>query len=75
MRFNLTLQIKSIVEEGGAKFAGIQKVKGKHKYALATDLRTGSTYYLHIEGLTKNKVQTQLYWERMKTFKNQVVNF
>ena len=45
----------SIIEEGGAKFDGIQKVNGKDKFALATDLQTLSTYYLPIKGLTKKK--------------------
>ena len=58
----------SIIEEGGAKFEGIQKIKGKDKYALATDPQTGSTYYLPIKGLTKKKVQTKLVDERKKKF-------
>lgn len=56
----------SIIEEGGAKFEGIQKVKGKNKFAIATDPQTHSTYYLPIKGLTKKKVQNKLYKERKK---------
>lgn len=54
----------SIIEESGAKFDGIQKVKGIDKFAVATDLETRSTYYLPIKGLTKKKVQTKLTKER-----------
>jgi hypothetical protein len=56
----------SIIEEGGAKFDGIQKFKGREKFALATDLKTHSTYYLPIRGLTKKKVQNRLLKERKK---------
>ena len=58
----------SIIEEGGAKFDGIQKVNGRNAYALATDPQTLSTYYLPIEGLTKKKVKNRLNKER-KRFK------
>ncbi len=54
----------STIERGGAKFDGIQKVNGKDKFALATDPQTGSTYYLPIKGLTKEKVQNRLLKER-----------
>jgi hypothetical protein len=64
VRFNQPSQIKYIVEASGAKFEGIQKIKGKDKYAVATDRLTGSTYYLPIEKLTKKKVQTKLNRER-----------
>jgi len=56
----------SIIEKGGAKFDGIQKVKGKDKFALATDPQTFSTYYFPIKGLTKKKVQNRLLEERKK---------
>ena len=56
----------SIIQEGGAKFDGIQKVKGKDKFTLATDPQTLSTYYLQIKGLTKKKVQNRLFDERKK---------
>ena len=56
----------SIIEECGAKFDGVQKVNGKDKFALATDLQTRSTYYLPIKGLTKKKVKNRLYEERKK---------
>ena len=56
----------SIIEEGGAKFDGIQKVKGRDKFALATDPLTLSTYYLPIRGLTKKKVKNRLAKERKK---------
>ncbi len=56
----------SIIQEGGAKFDGIQKVNGKDKFALATDMQTRSTYYLPIKGLTKKKVQNRLLEERKK---------
>jgi hypothetical protein len=58
----------SIVEKGGAKFDGIQKVNGRDRFALATDPLTLSTYYLPIKGLTKKKVQNRLFTER-KRFK------
>ncbi len=58
--------IASIIEEGGAKFDGIQKVNGKDKFAVVTDLQTQSTYYLPIKGLTKKKVRTKLANERKK---------
>jgi hypothetical protein len=58
----------SIIEEGGAKFDGIQKVNGRDKFALATDLQTHSTYYFPIKGLTKKKVKERLIKER-KRFK------
>ena len=61
--------ISSIIEEAGAKFDGIQKVNGKEKFVLATDLQTQSTYYLPIKGLTKKKVKNRLFKERKK-FKN-----
>ncbi len=57
----------SIIERGGAKFDGIQKVNGKDKFALATDPQTGSTYYLPIKGLNKKKVQNRLLKERKKS--------
>lgn len=56
----------SIVEKGGAKFDGIQKVNGRDKFALATDPQTLSTYYLPIKGLTKKKVQNKLSEARKK---------
>lgn len=56
----------SIIEKGGAKFDGIQKVNGRNKYALATDPITHSTYYLPIMGLTEKKVQNRLFEERKK---------
>jgi len=56
----------SIIEEGGAKFDGIQKVNGRDKFALATDPQTRSTYYLPIRGLTKKKVKNRLAKERKK---------
>jgi hypothetical protein len=56
----------SIIEEGGAKFDGIQKVKGKDKFALATNPQKLSTYYFPIKGLTKKKVQNRLFEERKK---------
>ena len=58
----------SIIEEGGAKFDGIQKIDGRAKFALATDPQTLSTYYLPIKGLTKRKVKDRLSKER-KRFK------
>lgn len=58
--------ISSIIEEAGAKFDGIQKVNGKEKFVLATDLQTQSTYYLPIKGLTKKKVKNRLFRERKK---------
>jgi len=58
----------SIIQEGGAKFDGIQKVKGKDKFALAPDLQTRSTCYLPIKGLTGKKVKDRLIKER-KRFK------
>ena len=58
--------ISSIIEEAGAKFEGIQKVNGKKKFVLATDLQTQSTYYLPIKGLTKKKVKNRLFEERKK---------
>jgi hypothetical protein len=56
----------SIIEDSGAKFEGIQKVEGRDKFAVATDLQTLSTYYLPIKGLTKKKVQIKLANERKK---------
>jgi len=56
----------SIIEEGGAKFDGIQKVNGRNTYALATDPQTLSTYYLPIKGLTKRKVRNRLSKERKR---------
>ena len=56
----------SIIEKGGAKFDGIQKVNGRDKFALATDPLTLSTYYLPIRGLTKKKVKNRLDKERKK---------
>ena len=56
----------SIIEEGGAKFDGIQKVNGRDKFALATDPLTLSTYYLPIRGLTRKKVKNRLAKERKK---------
>ncbi len=58
----------SIIEESGAKFDGIQKVNGRDRFAVATDLQTFSTYYLPIKGLTKKKVQNKLANERKKKF-------
>jgi len=58
----------SIIEEGGAKFDGIQKIDGRAKFALATDPQTLSTFYLPIKGLTKRKVKNRLSKER-KRFK------
>ena len=58
----------SIIEEGGAKFDGIQKINGRAKFALATDPKTLSTYYLPLKGLTKRKVKNRLNRER-KRFK------
>jgi hypothetical protein len=60
----------SMILKSGARFDGIQKVNGKDKFAVATDLKTLSTYYLPIKGLTKKKVQTKLENER-KRFKTQ----
>jgi len=56
----------SIIEASGAKFDGIQKVDGRDRFAVATDLQTHSTYYLPIKGLTKKKVQIKLEAERKK---------
>jgi len=56
----------SIIEKGGAKFDGIQKINGRDKFALATDPLTLSTYYLPIRGLTKKKVKNRLDKERKK---------
>jgi hypothetical protein len=67
------MHISSIIEAGGGKFDGIQKVKGKNKFALATDPQTHSTHYLLIKGLTKNKVRSKLAKQR-KNFKINVVN-
>ena len=67
------MQISSIIESGGAKFDGIQKVKGKFKFALVTAPQTHSTHYLLIKGLTENKVRTKLAKQR-KNFKINVVN-
>jgi hypothetical protein len=58
--------ISSIIEGAGAQFEGIQKVNGKKKFVLATDLQTQSTYYLPIKGLTKKKVKNRLFEERKK---------
>jgi len=56
----------SIIEESGAKFDGMQKVDGRDRFAVATDLQTHSTYYLPVKGLTKKKVQNKLAAERKK---------
>lgn len=56
----------SIIDKGGAKFNGIQKVDGKDKFVVATDPLTLSTYYFPIKGLTKKKVQKKLLEERKK---------
>ena len=56
----------SIIEESGAKFEGIQKVDGRNRFAVATDLQTRSTYYLPIKGLNKKKVRKKLAAERKK---------
>jgi len=56
----------SIIEESGAKFEGIQKVDGRDRFAVATDLQTRSTYYLPIKGLNKKKVRKKLAAERKK---------
>ena len=56
----------SIIEQSGAKFEGIQKVDGRDRYAVATDLQTRSTYYLPIKGLNKKKVRKKLAAERKK---------
>lgn len=66
MRINYTMNTKKIIEKAGAKFDGIQDIKGKEKYALATDLITSSTYYLPIKGLTKAIVLNKLIVERRK---------
>jgi 2'-5' RNA ligase len=52
--------IKSIVEQGGGKFDGIQKVNGEEKFALATDPETRSTFYVPLEGITPEAVKTKL---------------
>ncbi|MHA2123517.1 MAG: hypothetical protein ACW990_20140 [Promethearchaeota archaeon] len=67
------MQISSIIEARGAKFDGIQKVKGKAKFALATDPQSHSTHYLLIKGLNENKVRTKLAKQR-KNSKINVVN-
>ncbi|MFO7524445.1 MAG: hypothetical protein R6W68_03245 [Ignavibacteriaceae bacterium] len=56
----------SMIEDSGAKFDGIQKIKGEDKFAVTTDLQTHSTYYLPIKGLTKKKVRARLENERKK---------
>ena len=56
----------SIIEDSGAKFEGIQKVDGRDRFAVATDLQTRSTYYLPIKGLNKKKVRKKLAAERKK---------
>jgi hypothetical protein len=56
----------SIIEQSGAKFEGIQKVDGRDRFAVATDLQTRSTYYLPIKGLNKKKVRKKLAAERKK---------
>jgi hypothetical protein len=56
----------SIIEDSGAKFEGIQKVDGRDRFAVATDLQTRSTYYLPIKGLNKKKVREKLAAERKK---------
>ncbi len=56
----------SIIEQSGARFEGIQKVDGRDRYAVATDLQTRSTYYLPIKGLNKKKVRKKLAAERKK---------
>jgi len=56
----------SIIEESGARFEGIQKVDGRDRFAVATDLQTRSTYYLPIKGLNKKKVRKKLAAERKK---------
>lgn len=66
VRINFTMNTKNTIEKAGAKFDGIQEIKGKEKYALATDLITSSTYYLPIKGLTKAVVQNKLIVERRK---------
>ncbi len=58
--------ISSIIEESGARFEGIQKVDGRDRFAVATDLQTRSTYYLPIKGLNKKKVRRKLAAERKK---------
>ena len=62
----------SIIEDSGAKFEGIQKVDGRDRFAVATDLQTRSTYYLPIKGLNKKKVREKLAAERKK-FKSQLI--
>ncbi len=57
----------SIIEDSGAKFEGIQKVDGRDRFAVATDLQTCSTYYLPIKGLNKKKVREKLAAERKKS--------
>ncbi len=56
----------SIIEDSGARFEGIQKVDGRDRYAVATDMQTRSTYYLPIKGLNKKKVRKKLAAERKK---------
>lgn len=56
----------SIIEDSGARFEGIQKVDGRDRYAVATDMQTRSTYYLPIKGLNKKKVRKKLAAERNK---------
>ncbi|MCK7517235.1 MAG: hypothetical protein MZV64_05685 [Ignavibacteriales bacterium] len=56
----------SIIEQSGARFEGIQKVDGRDRFAVATDLQTRSTYYLPIKGLNKKKVRKKLAAERKK---------
>ena len=56
----------SIIEQSGARFEGIQKVDGRDRFAVATDLQTRSTYYLPIKGLNKKKVREKLAAERKK---------
>jgi hypothetical protein len=55
-----------MIEDNGARFEGIQKVDGLDKFAVGTDLKTLSTFYLPIKGLTKKKVQTKLAGLRKK---------
>jgi hypothetical protein len=72
MKTIFNIYISSIIKAGGAKFVGIQKVKGKDKFALVTDPRTHSTYYLPIKGLTKKMVRTKLVNERKNSNINTV---
>jgi hypothetical protein len=60
----------SIVEKGGAKFDGIQRVNGRDKFVLATVPLTLSTYYLQIKGLTKKRFRID-YLKRGKNLRSE----